>query len=199
MRGTARRHRLRRSGSASSASWPYSCSSLQVCGSSASTSSRIDARWPRAQVRSVVPRRMPEGMDRISRLSSGLTGGFGADHILLVAGGDSNGPVEAAANLARDRATVVDIGKIRLDLPGTRTTRRSSTSGSPAPTGQADTTTDYELEGVDYPSVTCDGPRGGISPASSTSSQEESSTSAHLYRGHSQSSRPSGLRPPELG
>jgi threonine dehydrogenase-like Zn-dependent dehydrogenase len=43
--------------------------------------------------------------------------GLGADHILIVAGGTSNGPVEAAARLARDRATVVDIGKTRLDLP----------------------------------------------------------------------------------
>ena len=46
-----------------------------------------------------------------------MTGGRGADHVLLTAGGHSNGPVEIAAKLARDRARVVDIGKTRLDLP----------------------------------------------------------------------------------
>ena len=42
-----------------------------------------------------------------------ITGGLGADHVFLVAGGKSNGPVELAAKLARDRATVVDIGKMQ--------------------------------------------------------------------------------------
>ena len=51
------------------------------------------------------------------RASASATGGLGADHVLLAAGGDSNGPVEVAARLARDRARVVDIGKTRLDLP----------------------------------------------------------------------------------
>ena len=37
--------------------------------------------------------------------------------MLLAAGGSSNGPVETAVKLARDRARVVDIGKTRLDLP----------------------------------------------------------------------------------
>src|SRR5580692_2073252 len=50
----------------------------------------------------------PEGIEQVAKLLSEATGGFGADHILIVAGGTSNGPVEAAARLARDRATVVD-------------------------------------------------------------------------------------------
>jgi len=92
-----------------------------------------------------------EGMERITKLVSDATGGLGADHILIVAGGNSNGPVEAAAALARDRATVVDIGKTRLDLPWNayydkELDVRFSRSYGP---GRYDDR--YELEGIDYP------------------------------------------------
>ena len=92
-----------------------------------------------------------EGLDRIERALADLTGGIGADHVLLVAGGSSNGPVEAAARLARDRARVVDIGKLKLDLPWNayydkELDVRFSRSYGP---GRYDDV--YELEGVDYP------------------------------------------------
>ena len=58
-----------------------------------------------------------EGMAAVQQVLGELTGGRGADHVFLAAGGSSNGPVEAAVKLARDRARVVDIGKTRLDLP----------------------------------------------------------------------------------
>ena len=79
------------------------------------------------------------------------SGGLGADHVLLAAGGDSNGPVEVAARLARDRARVVDIGKTRLDLPWNayydkELDVRFSRSYGP---GRYDDR--YELEGIDYP------------------------------------------------
>jgi predicted dehydrogenase/threonine dehydrogenase-like Zn-dependent dehydrogenase len=95
----------------------------------------------------------PEGIDRISRLLADATGGLGADHVLLVAGGDSNGPVEAAAKLARDRARVVDIGKLKLDLPWNayydkELDVRFSRSYGP---GRYDDR--YELEGIDYPAA----------------------------------------------
>jgi predicted dehydrogenase/threonine dehydrogenase-like Zn-dependent dehydrogenase len=93
----------------------------------------------------------PEGLDRIARVLAEATGGHGADHVLLVAGGNSNGPVEAAAKLARDRATVVDIGKVRLDLPWNayydkELDVRFSRSYGP---GRYDD--NYELGGIDYP------------------------------------------------
>ncbi len=46
-----------------------------------------------------------------------LTNGAGADVVFLAAGGASNQPVELAADVARDRARIVDIGKCKLDLP----------------------------------------------------------------------------------
>jgi predicted dehydrogenase/threonine dehydrogenase-like Zn-dependent dehydrogenase len=77
--------------------------------------------------------------------------GIGADHVFLAAGGSSNGPVELAARLARDRARVVDIGKTRLDLPWNayydkELDVRFSRSYGP---GRYDDR--YELEGIDYP------------------------------------------------
>ncbi len=93
----------------------------------------------------------PEGVEHIANLLTEATGGLLADHILIVAGGTSNGPVEAAARLARDRATVVDIGKTRLDLPWNayydkELDVRFSRSYGP---GRYDDR--YELEGIDYP------------------------------------------------
>jgi predicted dehydrogenase/threonine dehydrogenase-like Zn-dependent dehydrogenase len=91
------------------------------------------------------------GLHQIEQVLLDRTAGLGADHILLAAGGDSNGPVEVAARLARDRARVVDIGKTRLDLPWNayydkELDVRFSRSYGP---GRYDDR--YELEGVDYP------------------------------------------------
>ena len=91
------------------------------------------------------------GLNEVEQVMLSRTGGLGADHILLAAGGDSNGPVEVAARLARDRARVVDIGKTRIDLPWNayydkELDVRFSRSYGP---GRYDDR--YELEGVDYP------------------------------------------------
>jgi predicted dehydrogenase/threonine dehydrogenase-like Zn-dependent dehydrogenase len=91
------------------------------------------------------------GMAALEQTLGELTGGRGADHVLLAAGGSSNGPVEAAARLARDRARIVDIGKTRLDLPWNayydkELDVRFSRSYGP---GRYDLR--YELDGIDYP------------------------------------------------
>ncbi len=92
-----------------------------------------------------------DGLREVERVLLERSGGLGADHVLLAAGGDSNGPVEVAARLARDRARVVDIGKTRLDLPWNayydkELDVRFSRSYGP---GRYDDR--YELEGIDYP------------------------------------------------
>ena len=92
-----------------------------------------------------------EGMEAIQQVLADISGGRGADHVLLAAGGSSNGPVEVAAQLARDRARIVDIGKTRLDLPwnayyNKELDVRFSRSYGP---GRYDDR--YELEGIDYP------------------------------------------------
>jgi predicted dehydrogenase/threonine dehydrogenase-like Zn-dependent dehydrogenase len=92
-----------------------------------------------------------EGMAAAAQAVAEISGGRGADHVFLTAGGSSNGPVEAAARLARDRARVVDIGKTRLDLPWNayydkELDVRFSRSYGP---GRYDDR--YELDGIDYP------------------------------------------------
>jgi predicted dehydrogenase/threonine dehydrogenase-like Zn-dependent dehydrogenase len=92
-----------------------------------------------------------DGMAAVEQALAELTDGRGADHVLLAASGSSNGPVEAAVKLARDRARVVDIGKTRLDLPWNayydkELDVRFSRSCGP---GRYDDR--YELDGIDYP------------------------------------------------
>jgi len=91
------------------------------------------------------------GLAAVEAVLRERTRGLGADHVFLAAGGSSNGPVEAAARLARDRARVVDIGKTKLDLPWNayydkELDVRFSRSYGP---GRYDDR--YELEGIDYP------------------------------------------------
>ena len=93
----------------------------------------------------------PEGVAHVEQVLLAATSGLGADHVFLAAGGSSNGPVEVAARLARDRARVVDIGKTRLDLPWNdyyekELDVRFSRSYGP---GRYDDR--YELDGIDYP------------------------------------------------
>ena len=92
-----------------------------------------------------------EGLRKIERVLLDRTGGLGADHVLLAAGGDSNGPVEIAARLARDRARVVDIGKTRLDLPWNAYYEKELDVRFSRSYGPGRYDARYELEGVDYP------------------------------------------------
>ena len=92
-----------------------------------------------------------EGSAAVEQALSKASGGIGADRVFLVAGGASNQPVELAARLARDRATIVDIGKCKLDLPWNdyyekELELRFSRSYGP---GRYDPR--YELDGIDYP------------------------------------------------
>ena len=93
----------------------------------------------------------PDELDSVLAELGRITSGRGADHVFLSAGGSGNGPVEAAVKLARDRARVIDIGKMKLDLPWNdyymkELDVRFSRSYGP---GRYDTR--YELDGVDYP------------------------------------------------
>ena len=92
-----------------------------------------------------------DGLNAAEGVLSKASGGLGADRLFLVAGGSSNQPVELAARFARDRATVVDIGKCKLDLPWNdyyekELDLRFSRSYGP---GRYDPS--YELDGIDYP------------------------------------------------
>jgi predicted dehydrogenase/threonine dehydrogenase-like Zn-dependent dehydrogenase len=92
-----------------------------------------------------------EGMDAILRELAVLTRGRGADHVFLAAGGSTNGPVEAAVKLARDRARIIDIGKMKLDLPWTAYYNKELDVRFSRSYGPGRYDDRYELEGIDYP------------------------------------------------
>jgi predicted dehydrogenase/threonine dehydrogenase-like Zn-dependent dehydrogenase len=93
----------------------------------------------------------PADLDSVASGLAGITGGRGADHIFLAAGGHTNGPVEAAVKLARDRARVVDIGKMKLDLPWNAYYEKELDVRFSRSYGPGRYDDRYELEGVDYP------------------------------------------------
>ena len=136
-----------------------------------------EARCRLAEEQGAVPGRQPRRVGRAggrgwarSRLARG------ADAVFLAAGGNTNQPVELAAELARDRGRVVDIGKCSLDLPWNAYYEkeldvRFSRSYGP---GRYDPCTRRRASTTR--SGTCGGPRGATSPASSTSSPAGGST-----------------------
>jgi predicted dehydrogenase/threonine dehydrogenase-like Zn-dependent dehydrogenase len=92
-----------------------------------------------------------DGMASLRQALAEITDGRGADHVLLAAGGSSNGPAEAAASLARDRARVVDIGKTRLDLPWNAYYEKELDVRFSRSYGPGRYDDHYELDGIDYP------------------------------------------------
>jgi predicted dehydrogenase/threonine dehydrogenase-like Zn-dependent dehydrogenase len=93
----------------------------------------------------------PDDLDGLASGLAAITSGRLADHIFLAAGGSSNGPVEAAVKLARDRARIVDIGKMKLDLPWNAYYEKELDVRFSRSYGPGRYDTRYELEGVDYP------------------------------------------------
>ena len=92
-----------------------------------------------------------EDMDGVLRELAAITSGRGADHVFLAAGGSTNGPVEAAVRLARDRARVIEIGKMKLDLPWSAYYEKELDVRFSRSYGPGRYDERYELEGVDYP------------------------------------------------
>jgi len=93
----------------------------------------------------------PDELDGVLAELARITSGRGADHVFLSAGGSSNGPVETAVKLARDRARVVDIGKMKLDLPWNAYYEKELDVRFSRSYGPGRYDTRYELDGIDYP------------------------------------------------
>ena len=93
----------------------------------------------------------PDELDRVLAELARITNGRGADHVFLSAGGSTNGPVEAAVKLARDRARIVDIGKMKLDLPWNAYYEKELDVRFSRSYGPGRYDTRYELDGIDYP------------------------------------------------
>lgn len=87
----------------------------------------------------------------VEGLVRSLTGGHGADAVIVAAASEDSGPIELAASVARDRAIVCVIGDVKLDVPRApfyekELQLRVSRSYGP---GRYDPA--YEEQGHDYP------------------------------------------------
>jgi len=111
----------------------------------------VDARCRLAEKAGATLAGSPSDLDTLLSGLAAITGGRGADHIFLAAGGHTNGPVEAAVKLARDRARVIDIGKMKLDLPWNAYYEKELDVRFSRSYGPGRYDNRYELEGIDYP------------------------------------------------
>jgi predicted dehydrogenase/threonine dehydrogenase-like Zn-dependent dehydrogenase len=93
----------------------------------------------------------PDDLDAILAELAKITSGRGADYVFLSAGGNSNGPVEAAVKLARDRARIVDIGKMKQDLPWNAYYEKELDVRFSRSYGPGRYDSRYEIDGIDYP------------------------------------------------
>jgi len=111
----------------------------------------VEARCRLAEKAGAALAGSPDDLDTLASGLAAITSGRGADHIFLAAGGHTNGPVEVAVKLARDRARVVDIGKMKLDLPWNAYYEKELDVRFSRSYGPGRYDERYELEGVDYP------------------------------------------------
>ena len=111
----------------------------------------VEARCRLAEKAGAALAGSPDDLDTLASGLAAITSGRGADHIFLAAGGHTNGPVEAAVKLARDRARVVDIGKMKLDLPWNAYYEKELDVRFSRSYGPGRYDDRYELEGIDYP------------------------------------------------
>jgi threonine dehydrogenase-like Zn-dependent dehydrogenase len=89
--------------------------------------------------------------DDVVGLVRDFTHGYGADVVMLTAGGSTNDPIELAGELARDRGKVVVVGLLKMDVPQRLYYEKELTvllSRSYGP-GRYDPV--YEEMGIDYP------------------------------------------------
>lgn len=89
--------------------------------------------------------------DHASGLCLGLTGGQGADCVLITASTKNNQPVELASELARDRARIVVVGLVGMDLPRDRFYAKELELRLSRSYGPGRYDPDYEERGDDYP------------------------------------------------
>ncbi len=89
--------------------------------------------------------------DDVVPLIRDFTRGYGADVVMLTAGGTTNDPIELAGEVARDRGRVVVVGLLKMDVPQRLYYEKELTlllSRSYGP-GRYDPV--YEEMGIDYP------------------------------------------------
>ena len=87
----------------------------------------------------------------VERRIEALTNGIGADAIIITASANSNDPVELAGRLARDRARVVVVGLVPVDVPRTPYYEKELEVRMSRSYGPGRYDPEYEERGRDYP------------------------------------------------
>ncbi len=80
-----------------------------------------------------------------------LTGGHGADAVLITAATESNGPIELSADAVRKRGRVVLVGVTRIDIPRAPFFQKEAEFTVSCSYGPGRYDPDYEVRGHDYP------------------------------------------------
>jgi predicted dehydrogenase/threonine dehydrogenase-like Zn-dependent dehydrogenase len=89
--------------------------------------------------------------DQAEEGAQAFTRGRGADAVLICADTASNDPVQLAGNIARDRARVVAVGAVGLDIPRNIYFDKELTFTNSRSYGPGRYDPDYEESGQDYP------------------------------------------------
>ena len=87
----------------------------------------------------------------LAALGLGFTGGRGFDAVVITAGTSSDGPVELAGELCRDRGTVVVVGDVGMKLPRRSYYEKELTLRLARSYGPGRYDPLYEEAGIDYP------------------------------------------------
>ncbi len=80
-----------------------------------------------------------------------LSGGLGADAVLITAATESSGPLEVAGELARDRARIIVVGQVGMSVPRKLYYEKELTLAMSRSYGPGRYDRNYEEKGVDYP------------------------------------------------
>jgi len=89
---------------------------------------------------------------------SALTGGRGADCVIVAAAAKSAAPVQQALEICRDRGRLVIVGAVELSLPWLEMYRKEIQLFMSRAYGPGSYDPLYEKEARDYPCPTCAGP-----------------------------------------
>lgn len=92
-----------------------------------------------------------ENNDRVANNHLQMTNGLGFDHIFICADTKSNQPVELAGEIARDRASVIAIGAVGMEIPRKPYYEKELTFKVSRSYGPGRYDKSYEEEGQDYP------------------------------------------------
>jgi threonine dehydrogenase-like Zn-dependent dehydrogenase len=87
----------------------------------------------------------------VEQIALSFSGGYGVDAVLVTTGTQSNEPIVMAGMIARDRATIVDVGINKMDIPWQLYFEKELVLKQSRSYGPGRYDPDYEIKGQDYP------------------------------------------------